>query len=62
MGDDKSAQDTQIIDMWPVMTFRKAGAKARHLRFAQPEQDAYSSGLLAEPESGKDHQIIGSGA
>ena len=51
IDEDNAAQDTKIINPRTTMALGKERAKARHLRFGQPEQGAHRSGLLPEPES-----------
>ena len=56
-----ATEDATIIDTRLAMALGKEGAKAIHLRLAQPEKVAHQSGLLAEPESRQTHEINGSG-
>ena len=47
IDNNNSAEDPPIIDTWPAMALWKGRAKARHLRFDQPEQVAHQSSLFA---------------
>ena len=62
IDEDYAAEDAPVVNAGLAMALGKERLQTLYLRVAQPEQVAYKSGLLTEPESRQGTEINGSGA